>query len=497
MGQDRRAKRWLPGVGMVIALVAAPVASAAPWLESGKLQLRSDLELLAAHRLINPLVTEWPVPRGQLLALDEDALRAQPLYVQVAARRVQAALSDDEFSQTVDARFASRPAVVRRFDTVARDEADIRAGLQWNGETIGGALRVGALYDEPDRDLDATLDGSYLTALLGNIRIYGGWVERWDGPGWTSSLILSNNARPFPKIGLMREDPRPAESRWLSWLGPWQANFLLGYLDDDRIDDDTAFGSLRLSISPLPGLELTAMRSVEFCGKGHECKPLDAAFHLNNDDRSTNSTNDEATLEIKYTGVHRGITVSPYFQMMNEDTGPFTHSYTSHLGGLSLAGPWRDRGAHWRATLEYVDTAATYNAFDFSRHFHGIAYGNAGYPDGFRYRGRTLGFSLDSDSKLASLDLRFFDEAGRSYSLTAFRARISSPELAAIQASGESPYQYNVVSAASRAFNEIDAGVSVPLSFMTIDLIVRARSKALPDHLGDRVDGELGFSFRF
>ncbi len=44
---------------------------------------------------------------------------------------------------------------------------------------------------------------------LGNWNISAGAIDRWWGPGWEGSLILSNNARPVPSIGIDRNEARP------------------------------------------------------------------------------------------------------------------------------------------------------------------------------------------------------------------------------------------------------------------------------------------------
>ncbi len=51
-------------------------------------------------------------------------------------------------------------------------------------------------------------------------------MTHWWGPGWISALALSNNARPIPQIGISRIDTSPFKTKWLSWMGPWQAEFL-------------------------------------------------------------------------------------------------------------------------------------------------------------------------------------------------------------------------------------------------------------------------------
>ena len=50
------------------------------------------------------------------------------------------------------------------------------------------------------KDEGFALDGSYIAARLGNWSASFGQVERWWGPGWDGSLILSTNARPSQRF---------------------------------------------------------------------------------------------------------------------------------------------------------------------------------------------------------------------------------------------------------------------------------------------------------
>ena len=55
-----------------------------------------------------------------------------------------------------------------------------------------------------------------------------GYMERWWGPGWDGSLILSTNARPIPSVTLERNYTDPFKTKWLSWIGPWRASIAMG-----------------------------------------------------------------------------------------------------------------------------------------------------------------------------------------------------------------------------------------------------------------------------
>ena len=85
-----------------------------------------------------------------------------------------------------------------------------------------------------------------------------------------------------------------------------------------------------------------------------------------------------------------------------------------------------------------------------------------------RYRDRSLGFSLDSDSRLLSLQGSWTDSAGRFYELSLHHAVISNPNIQSFVSQG-----YNVVTTAPVIANIGEARVSLPLSGMKLDLAAR------------------------
>lgn len=484
--------------GSLIFLTSPLQGLAQPWVEVGDRALRSDIEILAAHGLIEGLTTTWPIPAGQLKGLfNNERLQYQPEFVRRAAERVMAYLRGRQTVDGVaDVRVTNSPGLVRDFGTLARDQADARIGADWNGENAFARVRVGAQTRFSGEQKVAAMDGTVVSAVWNNVNFYAGWVDQWYGPGWDSSLILSNNARPFPKIGFMRDNPTAFETPWLSWLGPWQVNGFIGLLDGPRVTTDTAMAGLRVTVEPIDGLEIALARMTEFCGAGHPCSPLNAAFHFRNQKNSVNQTNDEASIEAKGTINAGSLIISPYFQVMNEDNGPFNHADTSHLVGSSFAAPIGDRGAHWRVTTEYTDSVATLKVFG-GTVVHGSSYNNAGYVDGFRYRGRTIGFSLDSDSRLASVIGMVTDSSGWTYRAAYRFAKISTPQLAAKQAGGGS---FNAVTSVPVTINEGELGLSVPFHWGTVDFAVRGQDglpTAVQGSSGEKLAAELGVLYRF
>jgi hypothetical protein len=237
--------------------------------------------------------------------------------------------------------------------------------------------------------------------------------------------------------------------------------FFVGWLDDSRIATNTIYSAFRFTFNPFPGLEIGLARTDEMCGDGHPCAPLKYYFDLSNNNAHPDQTNDEGLMDIRYSNIWGNSPFELYMQLMNEDSNPVTHSVTSHLFGASI---WLDTGKiPLRLTAEYSDSVPTVNIFSFGDVFHGDAYNNGGYPDGMRYDGRTLGFSLDSDSTLLTLQGSWRDDNGWAYELTLHHAAISNPN----------NLLGNVVTTAPVHINMGEARVTFPFRDMNIELAGR------------------------
>ena len=489
---------------VLLAALWSAKSTAEPWLEVGSDAERSDLELLSAYGLIDGPLTTWPIPAGQLEKLNgSDALIDEPVYVRAAADRIVKRLigsgQPEGLRPEATLRGARNPDFVRGFEAAARDEMDVSAGFVWDSYTVSGAIRGGEQAHLNQDGAQFAPDGTYVAALFGDWQVYGGWVDQWYGPGWISSLILSNNARPMPKAGLMRNHVSAFDLPILRWFGPWQFDTFVGLLDGPRVVAHTGYAAVRLTFEPIHNLEFGLTRTTELCGEGQQCNPGSAMFHFSNSSSSTNSTNDEAAFDLRFQKRLGTTVVTPYFQLMNEDDGPFVHSYTSYLLGTSLAGAIGSDGSRWRFVAEYTDSVAALNALDPGKKIYFASYNNYQYIDGMRYRGRSLGFSLDSDSRLLSLMDQITDAHGRTYRLVFHRADINvAPPAGALTYGGAGePYSYNSVSSQPAMINEWELGLSIPTHVLTFDISARYQNALLQSEAGGRVDGEIDISYRF
>ena len=455
------------------ALSVALPAAAEPWAAPGDAQLRSDLSVLARAQLLDDLTTMWPMPwRGVAEELDDPiALARLPPYVRDAARRVRTrALAETASGYSAGAFLdaTNRPALIRGFDSMGIGKGQAQGIAEWQNGGTSIHLQAGAIYGAArDSGTKFAADGSYIAQRIGAVTLYGGQVAHWWGPGWISALSYSTNARPIPQIGIASSMPHVFKTPLLSWIGPWRAEFHYGILDGPRVARHTLFNALRFTFNPAPGLEIGLARTQYLCGSGHPCNPLNSYFNLQNDGRLASDSNDQGVVDIKYANAIDGRPFEIYAQFMNEDSNPIVHSDTSYLVGASIWVPVA--GTSVRLTGEYTSSIATRDLFSFKHVDYSVSYNNFKYPiDGSRYRGHTVGFSLDSDSRLASLQANFTDAADRNWTLGIHHALIARP--LTFQPAGGA---LNVVTTAPVTINYAEAQVAVPTRYALFRVAAR------------------------
>lgn len=249
-------------IALAALVLAAPSlraeAQALPFLSPGDAWVRHMVQLDGDSGQV-PLQTTWPLPTHDL---PEDERQ------QVHGYDAPGSASDAGWFLSA----APHAMKLRTFSDTPREtgEAGVQSG--WAaGDYAGGAFRLGYAF-HPQDGMHYRFDGTYVAWRAGNWWWTLGAQERWWGPGWDSSLILSTNARPMPGIGLERVNSQAFESRWLRWIGPWRFVTFLDHMENHRADfNNTLFWGGRLTFAPLHGLEIGLSRTAEFCGKGHSC----------------------------------------------------------------------------------------------------------------------------------------------------------------------------------------------------------------------------------
>jgi hypothetical protein len=397
-----------PLLALFLAL-ATQVAAGEPWLDPGDSGLRSDLQMLADAGVIGGPLSAWPLSWGDIAGqLNDpgDLSEAESAALARISARARAERSSGHWHLLTEASAGSDPRLIRDFEDLPREQAEIAAGLQWTGNRA--AVKLVAQYvADPEDDQELRADGSYAGLALGNWMIAAAATDRWWGPGWQGSLILSNNARPIPAFTIDRNSTAPFETKWLHWIGHWDFVTLFGFLEHDRDFPNARFFGMRLTDRPTRWLELGVSRTAIWCGDGRPCG-FDTFLDLlqgNDSAGNTVSPEDEpgdqlAGYDVRLSGSSLGVPIAAYVQRIGEDFYKRRPSLFLTQAGLET---WGGLGAlgTYRVYLEVSDTLCGANIYGEGK--ADCAYEHHIYTDGVRYRGRSIGHSFDNDSEVWTL----------------------------------------------------------------------------------------------
>jgi hypothetical protein len=191
------------------------------------------VQLLADHGVIRSPAMTWPMSWPDIA---RDVLAApvpvanDPL-LEHALERVRRAARDASLTGPggLEWRAASSadPTPLRTFADVPREEGEVAVAMSVMSERIAGRIEVTAVANPQRRGRAIRFDGSYLGFNVGNFMVSAGYMQRWWGPGFEGSSILTGtNARRDRSRASPSSATTPTRSstRWLKWLGPWRAS---------------------------------------------------------------------------------------------------------------------------------------------------------------------------------------------------------------------------------------------------------------------------------
>ena len=301
----------------------------------------------------------------------------------------------------------------RGFGPKPRSSFATNASVSWMNDRFAAKLSLNAFYgmktDWKGREEEGfALDGSYVAARLGNWSASFGQQERWWGPGWDGSLILSTNARPIPAISIDRRIPEPFEAKWLSWIGPWSIHSFIGQMEKERTVANPYLWGMRAEVSPtiLNGLEVGFFRMIQLGGDG---RPegfntwVDAFLsqdnfgaNTGNNNRSNEPGNQLAGIDLRWKVFDAPIAF--YGQVVGEDEDKFLPNCLIFQYGIE---GWKEfQNSTLRIFAEYADLTSYWWTDD--PRTRNISYGHHIYNDGYRFRGRPIGHWSDQDSQILS-----------------------------------------------------------------------------------------------
>ena len=410
-----------------VAFGAAQARADAGWFQSGDTQLRVDLQLLNDAQVVVLPISQWPLPRAAVEFALQNAKEhfATNRAVSAALARVRARVAADSRSRLgFDAGVrGGQPGLWRDFDTLAREDGELGAGVAWDNDRISVGLEVTAVTDPDDGD-EIRADGSQVTLQLGNWLLSANSMDRWWGPGHEGSLILSNNARPMPTIMVERAEARAFETKWLSWLGPWRMSFGISQMEHSRLDIDAPlFMAWRIVVMPTRKIELGLSRTAQFCGKELECN-LNVFGNLlaGNDNVGIDATpenepgNQMAGFDIHWTSPIGELPYAIYAQYIGEDESAYLPAKFLNQIGFEVWKPFAN-GNVLQFFSEYASTTCSANSA--SGPYYNCAYNQGRFShEGYRYHGRTLGYPSDRDAENWAVGATYSSGSGSLWSAT-------------------------------------------------------------------------------
>ncbi|WP_423941935.1 capsule assembly Wzi family protein [Alcanivorax sediminis] len=410
----RRARYW---IGSLLGLAVSGAHASAPWVPTGDLTARHHIETLQTQGCLNGLTLSWPMSwaavmkaarqaQSQLPEAQAQACESSTHYQYLKAGHDAARANARGVSVTLGG--ANQEPLFTAYDTQAEDTFTGQTALYATGEHWSGRLAVSYADGERD-DQHLRFDDSYIAAVMGNWQLGVGAVDRWWGPGWQSSLALSNNARPVPGVWLSRHLLTAPESPWLRWIGPWDLQILAGQLEHDRAVPDAKLLGARFVFKPLDSLQIGLSRLAQWGGEG---RPQDlgafwdAVIGKDNGettgfDEDDDPSNQVAGFDFRYSFSPWNTPMGLYGQFMGEDEAGGLPSKLSSLAGLDLVTGMGQGSQRW-----FVETTETVAGSWISERRYNAMYEHSTYQSGFRYHGRNLATTWEGDARAVTLGIQ-------------------------------------------------------------------------------------------
>ncbi|MCW8194213.1 capsule assembly Wzi family protein [Proteobacteria bacterium 005FR1] len=389
---------WTLVGGAVACLTTALTTTqshAAPWFEPGDTYARFKLQQAADRGELQSTVTSWPLAHA-------NAGQASAVIPQQSAE--QGSRISASASGSSESRF------IRGFEGGVRDEGQVGLSFTHTGESIAVNISPAYVIDPAD-DEQLRFDGSFVAATHYNWQAGAGFIDRWWGPGWQSSLILSSNARPVPSVWLNRQNTRAFESQWLNWIGPWQFTGFFGRLEEERYVPDANLIGMRLNFRPFnSGLEVGLSRLIQWGGEGRPTSSeslVDAILGRDNvgsEGIDEDPGNQLGAIDLRYGFALGEESMSLYAQVVGEDEAGNWLSKNIYQLGADWTSSLFSSEQQW--FLEAVDTM-TEGAFR-GEPSPNVAYEHSQYRTGMRYLGRNLANTFDADARAISLGMHAF-----------------------------------------------------------------------------------------
>ncbi|MFW2039745.1 capsule assembly Wzi family protein [Acinetobacter ursingii] len=362
--------------------------------------LRTDLNWLNQQGVIQISTSTWPLSGDEIERALSQANISNTTQEKVV-NSVRAALKADNHPVKVGL-FAEtdQKNIPQAFGD--KQKSQYQGALEFNagGENWDAKIRVNAEKDPLiDNGHDVNVEGSYLAGKLWNQWVIAGQIPTWWGPGHDGSLIRGDASRPVYGVTMQRAEQNAFETKWLSWIGPWQYQLFAGQLDDYKAIPDAKLLGLRVTAQPLPYLELGASRTLQWGGKGRS-ESWDSLWNAikgndnvydGDDDRSNQIAGFDGRLNLQPL---LNVPVGIYGQYVGEDEAGKLPSKKMYLAGVDYSSIYKNMP--YQLYAEWADTRTNGDV-------KGISYNHYIYTDGYYQHGYPLAHAMGGDGQMVSV----------------------------------------------------------------------------------------------
>lgn len=377
--------------------------NAEPWINTGDLYVKNDIQLLADNNLLKIPVNHWPLNWSDVA---QDLTQINPVNLPqnllMSYQRVMFYFNQAKQKHQptkIRIAIANKTPKFQYFGSKQREKIELSTASNFIQGNFSANIAIQQVQSPRDGKT-FRLDNSYIAYKLGNWNIVGGAVPMWWGPGLDSALLMSNNARPVLGVGINRQNALAFENKWLRWIGPWSFTSFWGELSKNRAIPNTKLWSSRLSFRPINSLEVGFSRSTMWAGKNRPSGVSDFLKIVipnesaNDDSRSLENVNDLASFDLRWHGQFLNHPISVNYQMGFEDYASIIPSKRSYLLGFDT--DIFDENSFYKL---FIEASATYLNTCECIYEHHI------YKSGYTYRDQIIGSTFGKNAQTISVGI--------------------------------------------------------------------------------------------
>jgi hypothetical protein len=411
--------------GILICLAWSIKGVSSPWIGTLEPQLHQDLQVLVEWGVLDASVSSYPVPwKGIASQLEKLQIQNLSGIAAISAQRLKHYLQahKKQTGKSVISLYgANDDSQLIEFNSVQGEKVKFNITKEFYAGRWAG--QISANYERGGK---SQFDQSFIAYQFGDWNLRLGSLNQWWGPAQSSSLIMSNDARPVPAISFSRSQATRSENKGLKYLGPWFFSAQIGQLEDQRVLPDTKLWMTRFNFSPVFGLEVGLSWSALWGGK-EQSNSVNDWFNVvtfqtecvkgeaNCNDTLDTKLGDHITgFDFKYSMLLFEQPFSLYGQRIGEDAVDyFRVTDNANLLGISTY-LWGSK-----VYFESSDTSIACGNSDFD--VKKCYYNHSTYQPDYRRYGRAIGSAFKNNVKMLSVGINKYFSDGDSFELVVNR----------------------------------------------------------------------------